>query len=316
MTWASRPAGSWCSRPADRRAWRLEPSNARPRRCLCCAHDGPRPVPAAPPRRVGAPRVRLAGVRPDDAAGPGVSFDTLLGDGDVWDRVATATSGHGVPTDARLLAPIESQPVWAAGVTYERSRNEREAESVSAADVYALVYDAERPELFLKASGDRVVRHGEAIGIRRDSAWNVPEPELVIVVDAADATRRAHRRQRRVVAQHRGREPALPAAGQGLRPVVRARAVRGRLGGRGPANGDQPGDRARGVPGVRRGDVDLGDPPPAGGPRRLARPGHDLRPRLLPDDRHRHRARPSPSRSGRATRSRSRSTASGPSETR
>jgi 2-dehydro-3-deoxy-D-arabinonate dehydratase len=50
-----------------------------------------------------------------------------------------------------LLAPIESQPVWAAGVTYERSRNEREAESVSAAEVYALVYDAERPELFLKA---------------------------------------------------------------------------------------------------------------------------------------------------------------------
>ncbi len=115
---------------------------------------------------------------------PGVSFDTLLADGDVWDRVATATTGHGVPTDARQLAPIESQPVWAAGVTYERSRNEREAESVSAADVYALVYDAERPELFLKSSGDRVVPNGEAIGIRRDSAWNVPEPELVVVVDA------------------------------------------------------------------------------------------------------------------------------------
>jgi 2-dehydro-3-deoxy-D-arabinonate dehydratase len=115
---------------------------------------------------------------------PGLSFDALLADGEVWDRVATATSGHGVPTDARMLAPIESQPVWAAGVTYERSRNEREAESVSAADVYALVYDADRPELFLKASGERVVPPGDAIGIRRDSAWNVPEPELVVVADA------------------------------------------------------------------------------------------------------------------------------------
>ncbi len=133
--------------------------------------------------------VRLASGSPE--AGPSalldpeVSLDGLLGGGDVWDRVATATSRHGVPTDARLLAPIESQPVWAAGVTYERSRNEREAESVSAADVYALVYDAERPELFLKASGERVVPPGDAIGIRRDSAWNVPEPELVIVVDSA-----------------------------------------------------------------------------------------------------------------------------------
>jgi 2-dehydro-3-deoxy-D-arabinonate dehydratase len=133
--------------------------------------------------------VRLASGSPEAGPStlldPAVSIDTLLGGGEVWDRVAGEITRHGVPTDARLLAPIESQPVWAAGVTYERSRNEREAESVSAADVYSLVYDAERPELFLKASGERVVPHGDAIGIRRDSAWNVPEPELVIVVDSA-----------------------------------------------------------------------------------------------------------------------------------
>jgi 2-dehydro-3-deoxy-D-arabinonate dehydratase len=89
-----------------------------------------------------------------------------------------------VPEGARLLAPIETQPVWAAGVTYERSRVGREAESLSAADVYSLVYDAERPELFFKSTGDRAVGPGDAIGVRRDSAWNAPEPELVVVVDA------------------------------------------------------------------------------------------------------------------------------------
>ena len=134
--------------------------------------------------------IRLAAGSPDD--GPttlltaGLSIDDLLGSGggELWDRVADASSGADVPVDSALLAPIGSQPVWAAGVTYERSRNEREAESVSAADVYALVYDAERPELFLKSPGSRAVPPGDAIGIRRDSAWDVPEPELVIVADA------------------------------------------------------------------------------------------------------------------------------------
>ena len=134
--------------------------------------------------------VRLASGSPEAGPtallDPAASIDGLLGAGGgaLWERVATATLADAVPDDATLLAPIESQPVWAAGVTYERSRNEREAESVSAADVYALVYDAERPELFLKAAGPRVVPPGDAIGIRRDSAWNVPEPELVIVADA------------------------------------------------------------------------------------------------------------------------------------
>jgi 2-dehydro-3-deoxy-D-arabinonate dehydratase len=83
-----------------------------------------------------------------------------------------------------LLAPIESDgEVWAAGVTYLRSREAREAES-TVKDVYSKVYDAARPELFFKAPGWRVAAHGMPIRIRRDSRWNVPEPELTLVVNA------------------------------------------------------------------------------------------------------------------------------------
>jgi 2-dehydro-3-deoxy-D-arabinonate dehydratase len=82
-----------------------------------------------------------------------------------------------------LLAPIEGQQeVWAAGVTYLRSRVEREAES-TVADVYAKVYDAPRPELFFKSLGWRAVGDGHGIRIRNDSDWNVPEPELTLVVN-------------------------------------------------------------------------------------------------------------------------------------
>jgi 2-dehydro-3-deoxy-D-arabinonate dehydratase len=83
-----------------------------------------------------------------------------------------------------LLAPLDaSSEVWAAGVTYLRSREAREAES-SVKDVYAKVYDAERPELFFKSPGWRVVGHGMPIRIRRDSRWNVPEPELTLAINA------------------------------------------------------------------------------------------------------------------------------------
>src|SRR5262249_42248477 len=84
----------------------------------------------------------------------------------------------------KLLAPVESeQEVWAAGVTYLRSREAREAES-TVKDVYARVYEATRPELFFKASGWRVTGHQAPIRVRDDSAWNVPEPELTLVVNA------------------------------------------------------------------------------------------------------------------------------------
>lgn len=81
------------------------------------------------------------------------------------------------------LAPLESQEVWAAGVTYFRSRQARMEESEKEADVYDRVYGAERPELFFKATPHRVVGHGEQVVIRSDSDWNVPEAELTLAVD-------------------------------------------------------------------------------------------------------------------------------------
>ena len=87
----------------------------------------------------------------------------------------------------RLLVPIEAPETWAAGVTYERSRSARMHES-KVVDVYELVYEAERPELFLKdAAGRRTVGPGGAIAARSDASWTVPEPELAVVVGARGA---------------------------------------------------------------------------------------------------------------------------------
>ena len=82
-----------------------------------------------------------------------------------------------------LLPPVDAnQEIWASGVTYLRSRDARKAES-TVADVYEKVYDAQRPELFLKAIGWRVVTHEQPVAIRMDSVWDVPEPELVLVIN-------------------------------------------------------------------------------------------------------------------------------------
>src|SRR5437764_8286605 len=90
-----------------------------------------------------------------------------------------------LPPPFELLAPLVPPETWAAGVTYERSREARVDESrVEARDVYSLVYEADRPELFMKdAAGLRTVGPGAAVGLRSDSAWTVPEPELALVVD-------------------------------------------------------------------------------------------------------------------------------------
>ena len=84
-------------------------------------------------------------------------------------------------------APIAGQEVWAAGVTYYRSRDARIEESRDAGggDFYARVYEAARPELFFKATPHRVVGHRDRVRIRRDSRWNVPEPELALAVNSA-----------------------------------------------------------------------------------------------------------------------------------
>jgi 2-dehydro-3-deoxy-D-arabinonate dehydratase len=81
-----------------------------------------------------------------------------------------------------LRPPIERQEVWAAGVTYLRSKKARMEESDFSATAYDRVYDAERPEIFFKALPEKVVATGESVGIRRDARWNVPEPELALVI--------------------------------------------------------------------------------------------------------------------------------------
>jgi 2-dehydro-3-deoxy-D-arabinonate dehydratase len=97
--------------------------------------------------------------------------------------VVDAPLGDVPLTAVTLKAPIDRQEVWAAGVTYLRSRDARMEES-SQRDVYDRVYDADRPELFLTATANRVSGPGEAIAIRGDSGWDVPEPELAILVNA------------------------------------------------------------------------------------------------------------------------------------
>jgi 2-dehydro-3-deoxy-D-arabinonate dehydratase len=84
----------------------------------------------------------------------------------------------------RLLTPVERQEVWAAGVTYLRSKKARMEESDFSASAYDRVYEAARPELFFKSLPEKVVSPGEPVGIRRDGRWNVPEPELVLVLNS------------------------------------------------------------------------------------------------------------------------------------
>lgn len=89
------------------------------------------------------------------------------------------------PGAPHWLAPVDAQDVWAAGVTYERSREARQEEADDGGDVYLRVYAAPRPELFFKARGEWVVGPFGEVGIRSDATWNVPEPELALVLNPA-----------------------------------------------------------------------------------------------------------------------------------
>ena len=96
-----------------------------------------------------------------------------------------AQPGSLVPiAQARLLPPIDHQEVWAAGVTYLRSKKARMEESDFSASAYDRVYAAPRPEIFFKAMPSKVAGPGGEVGIRRDSKWNVPEPELALVLNS------------------------------------------------------------------------------------------------------------------------------------
>jgi 2-dehydro-3-deoxy-D-arabinonate dehydratase len=122
----------------------------------------------------------------------GADWDRLINRDDLPEYLDRAAPGVMVVGDASLLAggvrpPIGSQEVWAAGVTYFRSRTARmeEAKSAGGGDFYDRVYDAERPELFFKSSPHRVSGHLQPVRIRRDSRWNVPEPELTLLITSS-----------------------------------------------------------------------------------------------------------------------------------
>ncbi len=114
-------------------------------------------------------------------------INSLLEDGDLMPRL-TDLAQQNLPrlslSEVTLLTPVEKQEVWAAGVTYLRSKKARMEESVSSASAYDRVYEAERPEIFFKSLPEKVVSPGQPVGIRRDARWNVPEPELALVINS------------------------------------------------------------------------------------------------------------------------------------
>jgi 2-dehydro-3-deoxy-D-arabinonate dehydratase len=121
----------------------------------------------------------------DLTAGGVESITELLEDANAVARVEALTDLPAVPlVEVTLLTPVEGQEVWAAGVTYLRSKTARMEESDFSANAYDSVYEADRPELFFKSLPEKVVGPGADVGIRADSKWNVPEPELVLVVNS------------------------------------------------------------------------------------------------------------------------------------
>lgn len=119
------------------------------------------------------------------------NWDELLSSSDLHSRVGASIGSEAVKAfdPAAILAPVVSQEVWAAGVTYYRSRSARieESKDTGGSSFYDRVYSAERPELFFKATGRRVVGPRSAVHIRSDARWSVPEPELTLLINPAGA---------------------------------------------------------------------------------------------------------------------------------
>ncbi len=119
-----------------------------------------------------------------------IDWDLLINDDALFEKLNTLTQTlpeTNVPAAGTILPPMQGQELWACGVTYLRSKIGREEESKSAggSDFYGRVYHAERPEVFFKATAHRVVGHGDKVNIRKDSTWDVPEPELTLMVTSS-----------------------------------------------------------------------------------------------------------------------------------
>lgn len=139
---------------------------------------------ADPTPRVG----QLDGDRVVSLASGDRALSGVLHSGDAPQAVRALLDSAGPPhqlSTVEVLAPIDAQEVWGAGVTYERSKVARQEESDQGGTFYDLVYRAPRPELFFKASAGRVAGPNRPIRVRRDSRWCVPEPELALVISPA-----------------------------------------------------------------------------------------------------------------------------------
>ena len=119
-------------------------------------------------------------------------WDKFINDDSLLKKISLLlNSGNAVKTnsiiESQILAPVGKQELWACGVTYLRSKVGRQEESKlsGGADFYAKVYEADRPEVFFKANANRIVGHNEKVNIRKDSTWDVPEPELTLVVTSS-----------------------------------------------------------------------------------------------------------------------------------
>jgi 2-dehydro-3-deoxy-D-arabinonate dehydratase len=119
------------------------------------------------------------------------NWDTFINDDDLFgkmERLTRTLSSTGKPLPVNeIKAPIGNQELWACGVTYLRSKVGRQEESKASggSDFYAKVYEAERPEVFFKSTPHRVVGPGDKVNIRKDSTWDVPEPELTLVATSS-----------------------------------------------------------------------------------------------------------------------------------
>ena len=122
-----------------------------------------------------------------------LSWDEFINDDNIFQKVKNIILADEAEllnkiNESEILAPIGNQELWACGVTYLRSKEGRQEESkdASGGDFYAKVYEAERPEIFFKATPHRVVGHNGYVRIRKDSTWDVPEPELTLVVTSSE----------------------------------------------------------------------------------------------------------------------------------
>lgn len=123
----------------------------------------------------------------------GEDWDRFVNDDALYEKVRenlkgrNKVTGHATYLEKEIMAPIGKQEIWASGVTYFNSKLGREEESKEAggSDFYARVYEADRPELFFKASAQRTVGHGGKVRIRKDSTWDVPEPELTLLLSSS-----------------------------------------------------------------------------------------------------------------------------------